>query len=280
MLYELFTDGQVVAARLLIPALLLTGVLGMIWFVRQGVGVRRSDRDEVKRLRQPLRCLMQATFTLTLLAGGVLLLGDGAVRPGRSSLPDGLRGLVGGYPSVDGRRLLLSGLLLLALLILGNGLLAAQLQPGSRLREWRDAWRSPRHPRGESGSSHFCTAREYRRYRRPDADGVTLFGAFWGEPGMRLDAGQGRFCLSGEDVARGLLTLGGPGSGKSQAVILPIMVDRTTGLAGGGCEPGAQTADFGGGGRPDQGAVSSAVWRGGNGSALHRAGDTDCLRRL
>jgi type IV secretory pathway TraG/TraD family ATPase VirD4 len=76
------------------------------------------------------------------------------------------------------------------------------------------------------GSAHFCTRREYRRYRRQDKDGVTLLGAFWGDKHIRLDVGWGRFCLSGEDAARGILTLGGPGSGKTQGVILPVIADR------------------------------------------------------
>ncbi|MBK9124414.1 MAG: type IV secretory system conjugative DNA transfer family protein [Chloroflexi bacterium] len=71
-----------------------------------------------------------------------------------------------------------------------------------------------------------CTLRQYRRFRRPDGEGLTLLGAFWGEQKRRLDAGTGRLCLGGEDIARGLLTLGGPGSGKTQGIILPAIADR------------------------------------------------------
>jgi type IV secretory pathway TraG/TraD family ATPase VirD4 len=67
---------------------------------------------------------------------------------------------------------------------------------------------------------------EYRRFRRVDAEGLTLLGAFWGSDKRRLDYGSGLFCLGGEDVARGLLTLGGPGSGKTQGIILPAVADR------------------------------------------------------
>ena len=49
---------------------------------------------------------------------------------------------------------------------------------------------------------------------------------FWGESKRRLDLGTGRFCLGGEDIARGILTLGGPGSGKTQGIILPAIADR------------------------------------------------------
>ena len=74
--------------------------------------------------------------------------------------------------------------------------------------------------------SAFCTPREFRRFRRTDPDGLTLLGAFWGADRRRLDFGAGRFGLSGEDAARGLLALGGPGSGKTQGIILPAIADR------------------------------------------------------
>ncbi len=89
-----------------------------------------------------------------------------------------------------------------------------------------DRLRSPQVKRGALGSSHFCTMREYRRFRREDTEGLTLLGGFWGQNKRRLDVGMGKFSLSGEDVARGILTLGGPGSGKTQGIILPAIADR------------------------------------------------------
>jgi len=86
--------------------------------------------------------------------------------------------------------------------------------------------RTPQVRRGALGSSHFCSQREYKRFRREDPEGLTLLGAFWGESKRRLDLGTGRFCLGGEDIARGILTLGGPGSGKTQGIILPAIADR------------------------------------------------------
>jgi type IV secretory pathway TraG/TraD family ATPase VirD4 len=68
--------------------------------------------------------------------------------------------------------------------------------------------------------------REYHRFRRVDPNGLTLYGAFWGVHRTRVDLGFGRLCLNGEDAARGILALGGPGSGKTQGVILPVIADR------------------------------------------------------
>lgn len=113
----------------------------------------------------------------------------------------------------------------IGLLVLNIGL-QESLRQGGYIREKVDVLRNPSTKRGAMGSSHFCTMREFARYRRPDQDGMVFYGAFWGERHLRLDWDQGTFFLSGEDIARGILTLGGPGSGKSQGVILPAIGDR------------------------------------------------------
>ncbi len=225
MMYWLFTEGLALALLLIVPSLCLTGLLLLAYGLRQGVGVRRSEKPAAHGgwLLGLMTRLMLSTAIIALF---VSLLHSAAVQRGRS-LSGGLWAILVGAPAtIDGRRLLLLGLLLAGAVLLGNLLLTAQLKAGSAFREWLDRWRSPRRQRGETGSSHFCTSREYRRYRRPDSEGVTFFGAFWGDQNARLDRGDGQFCLSGEDAARGLLTLGGPGSGKSQAVILPVIADR------------------------------------------------------
>jgi type IV secretory pathway TraG/TraD family ATPase VirD4 len=101
---------------------------------------------------------------------------------------------------------------------------------GSFLRETLNQLRQPNRKRGEMGSAHLCTPAEYTRFRQPDSDGITFLGAFWGQgktirKPLRLDAGDGRFCLSSRDIARGILTVGGPGSGKTQSIILPGIAD-------------------------------------------------------
>jgi type IV secretory pathway TraG/TraD family ATPase VirD4 len=134
--------------------------------------------------------------------------------------------LIGAPRGVNTMRLFLFGVMLAFTLLVTALGLHSLLRNGGWLRERIDRLRSPSVKRGALGSSHFCTLREYRRFRRPDPDGLILLGAFWGEQKRRLDVGTGRFCLDGEDVARGILTLGGPGSGKTQGIILPAIADR------------------------------------------------------
>jgi type IV secretory pathway TraG/TraD family ATPase VirD4 len=156
------------------------------------------------------------------------LLGDLAVQParGRQTSNGFIRALTGGPNHIDRQRLFLFGMMLCFLWMLTAIGLHSGLRNGGWLREWVDRFRRPRTRRGALGSSHFCTMREYRRFRREDAEGLTLLGAFWDGDRRRLDIGSGRFCLNGEDIARGMLTIGGPGSGKTQGIILPAIADR------------------------------------------------------
>jgi hypothetical protein len=225
MVYWLFTEGRTLAQVLLLPAACLTAVVLVAYIVRAGVGTRQSEHRSGTSSRL-LRAAVHSVFSLLVIALFITLFSEAAVQRGRHALSGIGAALIGAPGGVDARRLLLFAILLVGAVLIGNLMLATQMKAGSALREWIDRWRSPRRQRGETGSSHFCTSREYRRYRRADAEGVTFFGAFWGDHNLRLDFGEGRFCLSGEDAARGILTLGGPGSGKSQAVILPIIADR------------------------------------------------------
>jgi type IV secretion system protein VirD4 len=73
------------------------------------------------------------------------------------------------------------------------------------------------------GSAHLCAPKTFRRWSRHDPQGWTLQGQFWGARGQRLGS---RFCLSGEDIARGVAVFGPQGSGKTQCLILPAIADR------------------------------------------------------
>jgi type IV secretory pathway TraG/TraD family ATPase VirD4 len=73
------------------------------------------------------------------------------------------------------------------------------------------------------GSAELCSKRTFRRWSRPDPWGWTLQGRFWGAKEQRLGK---RFCLSGEDIARGVAVFGPQGTGKTQSVILPAIADR------------------------------------------------------
>jgi len=228
MIYWLFTEGREILARLLLPLVCLAPVLLLTTPAVMGAGIRRTSDDQAK---PPLvqRMLLIATYTVVLLTITTLcltLLGAQAVQRGRSNVSDIIELLVGAPRGINVMRLFLFGMLLAFLLMVTVIALHSLLRDGGWLRERIDRLRSPSVKRGALGSSHFCTLREYRRFRRPDKDGLALLGAFWGEGKRRLDVGTGRFCLDGEDVARGILTLGGPGSGKTQGIILPAIADR------------------------------------------------------
>jgi len=228
MIYWLFTEGREILAGLLLPLVCLAPVLLLTTPAVMGAGIRRTSDDQAK---PPLvqRMLLIATYSVVLLTINTLyltLLGAQAVQRGRSNVSDIIEILVGAPRGINVMRLFLFGMLLAFLLMVTVIALHSLLRDGGWLRERIDRLRSPSVKRGALGSSHFCTLREYRRFRRPDKDGLALLGAFWGEGKRRLDVGTGRFCLDGEDVARGILTLGGPGSGKTQGIILPAIADR------------------------------------------------------
>ncbi|MDX2138670.1 MAG: type IV secretory system conjugative DNA transfer family protein [Chloroflexota bacterium] len=227
MIYWLFTDGRTLLMALLVPLLCLAPLMTVLAAATLGVGIRRSEHERTLTLLQRgLLLLTYSTVLLTLTALFVVLLGDAAVQRGRTPAPELIALLVGAPRGVNALRLFLFAVFLLFLLLIASAGLHGLLRDGGWLRERIDRLRTPQVRRGALGSSHFCTMREYRRFRRSDPDGLTLLGAFWGEGRRRLDVGTGRFALSGEDIARGILTLGGPGSGKTQGIILPAIADR------------------------------------------------------
>ena len=229
MLYWLFTDARDVLSGLVAPLLCLAPQLTVITAVLLGASIRRGSDQQTKSTLQRFAVLL--TYSVVLFAAAAILLNlfaDLAVQRTRgTATPSPILALVAGAPrGVDPIRLCVFGLLFAFTLIASAAGLHSLIRDGGWLRERIDRLRSPNVRRGALGSSHFCTLREYRRFRRADPEGLILFGAFWGEGKRRLDVGIGRFCLGGEDVARGILTLGGPGSGKTQGLILPAIADR------------------------------------------------------
>jgi type IV secretory pathway TraG/TraD family ATPase VirD4 len=84
-----------------------------------------------------------------------------------------------------------------------------------------------RRRKDDLGSAHFADRLEYKRFAEKQRNGVTLLGEFRGEefkPNQYRILGN-LFSLSAEDAARGIITIGNPGSGKSQSIILPIIAD-------------------------------------------------------
>jgi hypothetical protein len=228
MIYWLFTDVRDALTGLLFPLMCCTPMAMLITAAVLGASIRRTSEEGANAswLQRVLLVVTYASVLVTVATVYLMLLGDQAVKRGRSNASNVIDLLVGAPPGIHTMRLFLFGVFLAFVLMMTAIGLHSLLRNGGWLREKIDRLRAPMIKRGALGSSHFCTLREYRRFRRPDPEGLILLGAFWGENKRRLDVGTGQFCLGGEDVARGILTLGGPGSGKTQGIILPAIADR------------------------------------------------------
>lgn len=230
MFYWLFTTGARLFSGLLAPLVCLASILPVLTVTALGAGIRRSGNQQQFTSQGGKRSMILLTYGTVALGVTVcyLALFSGlAIRPARGQHANAILQLVVGAPAnVDSSRLLLFGSLWLFVLTISVGVLHSGIRNGGWLHERIDRLRAPSLKRGALGSSHFCSMREFRRFRRPDSEGLSLLGAFWGESKRRLDFGAGQFCLGGEDVARGILALGSPGSGKTQGIILPAIADR------------------------------------------------------
>lgn len=229
MIYWLFTEGRALLSGLIAPLMCLTLLMPLIVSATFGAGIQRSsEAQSTSGWKRGLKLFTHGIVLLGITTLYLMLLGDMAIQPmrGRQATNALIRAIVGGPDNIQHMRLFMFGVMwLFASFIVTLGLHNG-MKNGGWLRERVDRLRSPQVKRGALGSSHFCTQREYKRFRREDPEGLTLLGAFWGEDKRRLDLGTGRFCLGGEDIARGILTLGGPGSGKTQGIILPAIADR------------------------------------------------------
>ena len=229
MIYWFFTDGREVLSSLLIPLSCLTLLMPLIASAVFGAGIQRSSElQSISGWKRGLKLFTYATVLIGITAIYLMLAGNFAIElvRGRQYPNTFVRVVAGGPDNIDHMRLFGFGMMLIFLWVIVIIGLNSGLKNGGWLRERIDRLRTPQVKRGALGSSHFCSQREYKRFRREDPEGLILLGAFWGENKRRLDLGTGRFCLSGEDISRGILTLGGPGSGKTQGIILPAIADR------------------------------------------------------
>ena len=229
MIYWLFTDGRAVLSGLIAPLLCLSLLMPLIVSALLGAGIQRSsEMESISGWQRGLKLFTHVIVLLGVTALYLTLLGDFAIEPvrGRQATHALVRAIVGGPDNIQHMRLFMFGVMWLFVSFVVTLGLHNGVRNGGWLHERVDRLRSPQVKRGALGSSHFCTQREYKRFRREDPEGLILLGAFWGEDKRRLDLGTGRFCLGGEDIARGILTLGGPGSGKTQGIILPAIADR------------------------------------------------------
>jgi len=229
MFYWLFTDGRALLGGCLAPLLCLTVLAPILVSAMMGAGIQRtSNPQQAMGWKRGAKLFAHVIVLLGVSAIYLALLGDMAVQTARGRQPANgfIQLLAGAPPTINATRLFMFGMMLVMLWFFVTIGLHSGIKNGGWLRERVDRLRNPQVKRGALGSSHFCTMREYKRFRREDTEGLTLLGAFWGEQKRRLDLGTGTFCLGGEDVARGILTLGGPGSGKTQGIILPAIADR------------------------------------------------------
>jgi len=229
MIYWIFTEGRATLGGCLAPLLCLIPLAPIMTAGLMGASIRRTDEEKQGTARDHVvRLLAHLIVSLGILAIYLTMMGDFAIQ--RTRVPQVDQGFIttvtGGPPDIHRTRLFMAGLMGCMVVGVANVVLHDGLRQGEWLRERIDRLRRPMIRRGSLGSSHFCTMREYRRYRHQDSECVSILGAFWGENKWRLDYGTGTFHLSGEDAARGILTLGGPGSGKTQGVILPVIGDR------------------------------------------------------
>ena len=229
MFYWLVTDGRALLGGCLAPLLCLTVLAPILVSAMMGAGIQRtSNPQQAMGWKRGAKLFAHVIVLLGVSAIYLALLGDMAVQTARGRQPANgfIQLLAGAPPTINATRLFMFGMMLVMLWFFVTIGLHSGIKNGGWLRERVDRLRNPQVKRGALGSSHFCTMREYKRFRREDTEGLTLLGAFWGEQKRRLDLGTGTFCLGGEDVARGILTLGGPGSGKTQGIILPAIADR------------------------------------------------------
>jgi len=231
MLYWLYTDGRTTLGGLLVTLVPLSMGLPIALCLALGRGIQRASNGQRVGGVGAQRLLVLVTFgvvNLTVFAAYVIATSGTAIlnRRGIETVGATILALTGGPAWIDHQRVFSLSLMALMACAVASAVLHAGVRNGGWLRERIDRLRRPPVMRGAMGSAHFCTLREYRRFRRADPDGITLYGAFWGMNRLRLELGFGRLCLNGEDAARGVLTIGGPGSGKSQGVILPIIADR------------------------------------------------------
>lgn len=241
MLYWLFTTGREIAVYTVVPAIVLAVAAPVFAAWRLGKGGGRGVEGDVggdvwKAVGLSSIFTILAVLHIGMLLGGLFAVQNRYSPPGRG-LVETLSSVFVGPSSIDRGLLGIVGAITGLLALASIGLVWFLIRDGGWLREQIDSIRDPKRRRGESGSAHFCLPREFRRFRRVDKSGLPIVGAFWGAKQqestgkrryLRLDRGRGRMYLTGEDIARGILTIGGPGSGKTQSIILPAIADNMT----------------------------------------------------
>lgn len=239
MLYWLFTTYRSMALFAGIPLLCMAVVAPMVAAYTLGAGGQKSNDPTPNAQQVWMLRGVSLIVALAVIHIAIVLLGSIAIARSYSRVSSPLILALIGPPGYDDGRLALMGFLTVGLGI-GAGIGVQQLiRDGGWLREQLNRMRDPIRRRDEVGSAHFCYPAEFSRLVKSKEDGLVLLGAFYGKKGRggpadgfyRLDAGPNRpyagkgVTLSIEDQALGMVVIGPPGTGKSQAVILPVIAE-------------------------------------------------------
>lgn len=230
MLYFIFHEMRGVALWLTIGGGVSALVFLILFLLTAGASIRTSaDGGKPTRMASTFRLLMVLSTTLAVVSAVSLLLGETAIQrapSGQEALHPILQFLIG-PETIDSKKAIQFALIMFLAVFTVNIVLISQTAQGSPLRIFLDRFRGIKRTQDTHGSSHFATPQEFRRFRKTQRSGVNFYGRFMGDKtGPRKYTYLGdQFSLSDEDAARGIITIGNPGSGKSSSVILPIIYD-------------------------------------------------------
>jgi type IV secretion system protein VirD4 len=204
-----------------------------------GTGGQKTLEGGMSHRQRRIAAATQLFAALAVMNASLLVTRHLALKPGSITTTNFALDVLFGPPVYSRERLALAGGITLVVGALGAVVVREQIRAGGPVREFADRLRDPIRRREEHGSAHFCRPGEYVHLAKPREGGLVILGAFYGERGgstrrqfYRLDAGPNRGLYEGkgvtlgvEDQARGIVVIGPPGSGKSQAVILPAIAE-------------------------------------------------------
>lgn len=241
MIYWLLTTYRLNAGLFIGTPLVLVALIGLpivAWYLGQG-GPRTSkgefSAEQLRVLLPELALVFLATLHLALPVAAAV-----GIKRATPQAATWLATALVGPAEYDSSRLLIG-----AAILFGVGGMAClftflQLRDGGWLREQVSLLRDPTRRSGELGSATFITPGQMTHLQKDKGPfQLPLYGKFYGTWGpmmpvrllqridtISMDRKQaGRILFSAEDQARGMAIIGPPGTGKSQAGILPILAE-------------------------------------------------------
>lgn len=230
MIYFIFHEMRGLALWLAIGGGIGAVIFLLAFLLTAGASIRTSaDGGKPTRLASNLRLMMITCTSIGVVFAASHIIGEMAIQrasPTQEPLNPILQFLIG-PETIDSKKALQFALITFLATFTINMVLISQTAQGSPLRIFLDRFRGIKRVQDSHGSSHFATPQEFKRFRKTQSSGVNFYGRFMGDKtGTRSYTYLGdQFSLSDEDAARGIITIGNPGSGKSSSVILPIIYD-------------------------------------------------------